>query len=140
MAPAMQPDRLTVLATDWFRGEAPAVGQAREFVRGILGLGWPGLDDLLLMVSEVVTNAVRHTASGDSGGHFDLTISAAGHAVRIAIADGGGPSEPHLRNGDAEPDVLTSGRGLRIVEALATRWGHTGDELGRVVWFEVEGR
>jgi hypothetical protein len=33
--------------------------------------------------------------------------------------------------------VLTGGRGLRIVDMLATKWGHAGDELGRVVWFEV---
>jgi hypothetical protein len=33
--------------------------------------------------------------------------------------------------------MLAGGRGLRIVEMLADRWGHAGDELGRVVWFEV---
>jgi hypothetical protein len=33
--------------------------------------------------------------------------------------------------------VLTGGRGLRIVDMLAAKWGHAGDELGRVVWFEV---
>jgi hypothetical protein len=32
---------------------------------------------------------------------------------------------------------LTGGRGLRIVDALASKWGYAGDELGRVVWFEV---
>jgi len=136
----MQTERLAVLAADWFPGEAAAVGQAREFVRGVLGNAWPRLDDLLLMVSEVASNAVRHTASGDDGGWFDLTVSAAGFVVRIAIADGGGSSEPQAPDGEGEPDVLTCGRGLRIVNALAHRWGHTGDELGRVVWFEVECR
>ena len=134
----MQTERLAVLAADWFPGEAAAVGQAREFVRGVLGNAWPGLDDLLLMVSEVASNAVRHTASGDDGGWFDLTVSAAGFAVRIAITDGGGSSEPQIADGDGEPDVLTGGQGLRIVDALAHKWGHTGDELGRVVWFEME--
>ena len=136
----MQTERLAVLAADWFPGEAAAVGQAREFVRGVLGTAWPRLDDLLLMVSEVASNAVRHTASGDDGGWFDLTVSAAGLAVRIAIADGGGSSEPQIPDGGGEPDVLTGGRGLRIVDALACKWGHTGDELGRVVWFEMECR
>jgi anti-sigma regulatory factor (Ser/Thr protein kinase) len=134
----MQTERLAVLAADWFPGHAAAVGHAREFVRGVLGDAWPRLDDLLLMVSEVASNAVRHTASGDPGGWLDLTISAAGSAVRVAIADGGGSSEPQIPDGGGEPDVLTGGRGLRIVDALADRWGHTGDELGRVVWFEVE--
>lgn len=136
----MQPDPLTVLAADWFPGEASAVGQTREFVRGVLGNAWPRLDDLLLMVSEVAANAVRHTATGDSGGCFDLTVSAAGQVVRIAIADGGGSSEPQISDGSGEPDVLTDGRGLRIVDALSDRWGHTGNELGRVVWFEVATR
>ena len=94
MAQAMQTERLAVLAADWFPGEAAAVGQAREFVRGVLGNAWPRLDDVLLMVSEVASNAVRHTASGDDGGWFDLTVSATGVAVRIAIADRGGSSEP----------------------------------------------
>jgi len=140
VARVMQTERLTVLAADWFPGETVGVGQAREFVRGILGSAWPRCDDLLLMVSEVASNAVRHTASGDGGGWFDLTIAAAGFGVRIAIADGGGSSEPRISDRGGEPDVLTGGRGLRIVDALADRWGHTGNELGRVVWFEVECR
>jgi hypothetical protein len=37
-------------------------------------------------------------------------------------------------------DALTGGRGLRIVDTLADRWGHGGDELSRVVWFEVTGK
>ena len=140
MAQVMQTDRLAILAADWFPGEGASVGQAREFVRGVLGSAWPRLDDLLLMVSEVASNAVRHTASGDDGGWFDLTVSAAGYAVRIAIADGGGSSEPRIPDGGGEFGVLTDGRGLRIVDALADEWGHTGDDLGRVVWFEVDCR
>ena len=38
----MQTERLAVLATTGFPGEAAAVGQAREFVRGVLGSAWPG--------------------------------------------------------------------------------------------------
>jgi len=140
MAQAVRAERLAVLAADWFPGEAAAVGQAREFVRGVLGDAWPGLEDLLLMVSEVASNAVRHTASGDRGGWFDLTVSAAGYTARIAVADGGGSSEPLIPDGGGEFAVLTGGRGLRIVDALADRWGYTGDELGRVVWFELTGK
>lgn len=140
VAPVVQAESLTVLAADWFPGEAGAVGHAREFVRGVLGDAWPGLDDLLLMVSELASNAVRHTASGDAGGWFDLTIAASGYTVRIAIADRGGSSEPRMPAGGGESGVLTGGRGLRIVDALADDWGHGGDELGRVVWFELTGK
>jgi hypothetical protein len=72
MAPAVLAEGPAVLAADWFPGEASAVGQAREFVADVLGKGWPGLDDVLLLVSEISSNAVRHTASGDDGGWFDV--------------------------------------------------------------------
>jgi len=142
MAPAGRAERLAVLAADWFPGEAAAVGQAREFVRAVLGEDCPGLADVLLMVSEIASNAVRHTASGDSGGWFDLTVSLTGNTVRAAVADLGGSSEPRLPGdgGQLGAGVLTGGRGLRILDALADRWGHAGDELGRVVWFEITGR
>jgi serine/threonine-protein kinase RsbW len=118
-----------------FTGEAMSVGQAREFVGGVLGAGWPGLDDVLIMVSEIASNAVRHTASG-AGGWFDLSVTAAGSTVRVEVSDSGGSSEPRIPNDGGELDALTGGRGLRIVDALASYWGSRGDELGRVVWFE----
>ena len=139
MAAAVPAERLAVRAAEWFPGEAASVRQARKFVGGVLGADWPGLDDVLLMVSEIASNAVRHTASGDDG-WFDVTVSAAGCTARVAVADGGGSSEPRLPDDGGKAGVLTGGRGLRIVDALADGWGHGGDELGRVVWFEVTGK
>jgi serine/threonine-protein kinase RsbW len=131
-----------MVAADWFPGEAAAVGLARDFVAGVLGPGWPGLDDVLLMVSEIASNAVRHTASGDGGGWFDVTVSADGYKARVEITDRGSSSEPRIPDDDGGlgAGVLTGGRGLRIVDALADGWGHGGDELGRVVWFEITGK
>ena len=91
------------------------------------------------MVSEIASNAVRHTASGD-GSWFDLTVTASGYAARVEIADRGSSSEPRIPDQSGEAGALTGGRGLRIVDALADRWGARGDELGRVVWFEVTGK
>lgn len=139
MEPAVQAERAAVLAADWFPGEAASVGQAREFVRGVLGDCWPGLDDVLVMVSEIASNAVRHTASGDDG-WFDVLISVTGWTARVAIADRGSSSEPRIPESDGSLDEMTGGRGLRIVDTLADRWGHGGDELGRVVWFEATGK
>lgn len=136
MALAVRAERPAVLTTAWFPGRSAEVKHAREFVRGVLGADWPALDDVLLMVSEIASNAVRHTASADEGGSFDLTLSADDDTLRIAIADRGSSAEPCLRDG-GELGTLTGGRGLQIVDALASSWGHTGDELGRVVWFEV---
>jgi len=136
-------ERPAVLAADWFPGEAAAVGAARQFVAGVLGRDWPGLDDVLLMVSEVASNAVRHTASGDGGGWFDVLVSLTGQTARVEIADRGSSSEPSIPDDHGDRPgtaVLTGGRGLRIVDALADRWGHGGDELGRVVWFEITGK
>lgn len=126
---------MPVLAQRRFAGQAPAVGQARRFVAGVLGDDWPGLDEVLVLVSEVASNAVKHSASGD-GGTFEIAVSAEGDSVRVEVADQGGGSEPKVTDENTCTDVLTGGRGLRIVDMLAAKWGHAGDELGRVVWFE----
>jgi len=135
----VQAERAAVLAADWFPGDAASVRQSREFVRGVLGESWPCLDDVLVMVSEIASNAVRHTASGDNS-WFDVTVSVTGRTARVAIADRGSSSEPRIPDSGGGFDALTGGRGLRIVDTLADRWGHGGDELGRVVWFEVTGK
>jgi anti-sigma regulatory factor (Ser/Thr protein kinase) len=87
-------------------------------------------------VSEVASNAVKHSASGD-GGAFEVSVAVSGESVRVEIGDQGSASEPRLADDELPADVLTGGRGLRIVDMLAAKWGHAGDELGRVVWFEV---
>jgi serine/threonine-protein kinase RsbW len=135
-------DGATLLAATWFPGEAEAVGQAREFITAALGPHWPRLDDAQLMLSEIASNTVRHTASGDRSGWFDVVVSKSGDTVRVAVADRGGSSEPRMADdgGELGAGVLTGGRGLRIVDALADGWGHHGDELGRVVWFEITGK
>jgi serine/threonine-protein kinase RsbW len=143
-APVVLAERPVVLAADWFPGEAAAVGLARKFVAGVLGRDWPGLDDVLLLVSEIASNAVRHTASGDGGGWFDVLVSLTGQTARVEIADRGSSSEPRIPGDDGDgglgAGVLIGGRGLRIVDSLADGWGHGGDELGRVVWFEITGK
>jgi serine/threonine-protein kinase RsbW len=128
-------ERLTVLADGRFAGEAASVTQARALVGEALGADWAGLDEVLLIVSELASNAIRHTASG-AGGTFAVVVSAAGRTTRIEVTDAGGPTWPRIPDGDADPDG-DGGRGLRIVEGLADRWGHDGDASGRVVWCEI---
>ena len=72
-------------------------------------------DTVLLLVSEVVTNAVRHAATP-----FELTISVTGPEVMIAVVDHDRAHHPQVRNPRPQD---TSGRGLRIVDELATSWG-----------------
>ena len=133
----MPGNQAATLAQLWFPGQASAVGQARRFVASVVGEDFPALDDLLVLVSEVAANAVKHTASGD-GGAFEIVVWVNEGAVRVEVGDQGGASEPRLADDGVSADALTGGRGLRIVDALAAKWGHAGDELGRVVWFEVE--
>jgi anti-sigma regulatory factor (Ser/Thr protein kinase) len=133
----MPGNQAATLAQLWFPGQASAVGQARRFVTSVVGEDFPALDDLLVLVSEVAANAVKHTASGD-GGAFEVAVWVNEGAVRVEVGDQGGASEPRLADDGASADALTGGRGLRIVDALAVNWGHAGDELGRVVWFEME--
>lgn len=107
----------------------------RSYITDRLGSDWPGLDDVLLLFSEIASNAVRHTASGDDGG-FRVAVRVNGSTVRIEVGDDGGSSSPQIAE-SRNAEALTGGRGLRIVDVLADSWGHSGDELGRVVWFEV---
>ena len=72
-------------------------------------------DTVLLLVSEVVTNAVRHAATS-----FELTITVDGREVMVAVVDHDGGHRPQVRNPKPHD---TSGRGLRIVDELATSWG-----------------
>ena len=67
-----------------------------------------------------------------------VAVFATGLAVRVAVADQGGATEPVLSGSAADAEGgMTGGRGLHIVDILADRWGHRGDVLGRLVWFEV---
>ena len=90
----------------------------------------PRVDDLLVCVSEVVTNAVKHARSAS-----EMRVRQLGGTVRVEVIDGDAQQRPAV----SEPDPLApSGRGLRILDQLAARWGShpTGD--GKAVWFELD--
>jgi anti-sigma regulatory factor (Ser/Thr protein kinase) len=123
-----------------FAGQPGQVGQARRFVRRVLAAGLladSGLTaDAVLLTSELAANAVQHTASGQ-GGTFAVTVCPCPPAVRICITDGGAPAGPSVT---APGPLSASGRGLAIVAALASRWGHHAGPGGRTVWFELGSR
>jgi anti-sigma regulatory factor (Ser/Thr protein kinase) len=98
-------------------------------------LGHALFEDMRLLVSEVVTNAVRHPAtSDDSSIMFELTVGI--DMVRACVTDPGPGFEPAEREPDDDP---ASGWGLFLVEQLSDRWGV---ELagGTSVWFEIDRR
>ncbi len=90
----------------------------------------------MLLVSEAVTNALLHSASGDEGGSFEVVckLDRSGR-LRVEIYDGGSTNRPRRRV--HFPDALT-GRGLELFDALANRWGSSGGRRGHVVWFELD--
>jgi serine/threonine-protein kinase RsbW len=90
-------------------------------------------DDLTYVASELAANAVAHTASGRPGGLFVVVVTWSPSVVRIAVADGGAPSGPHMV---ADP-AGERGRGLLVVTGLAARTGVCGDRRGRLVWADV---
>lgn len=107
-----------------------AVTQARHYVLDILdGIGDVVAGDAAVMVSELATNSVRHAASG-----FTVSVDRTTELITVAVADPG-PGEPRMR---APKPTDGSGRGLRIVNALADQWGiKTNPGPGKSVWFTI---
>ena len=119
-------------ATGHFARHADQTAAARSFVRRTLvDWGVAKVDDVVLMVSELFTNAVLHGA-----GDVEVALSLSGEHVRLEVTDGGGvPVPSEVR--PPTPDAIT-GRGLAIVDALADRWGNGNDPAGRTrVWIEI---
>jgi anti-sigma regulatory factor (Ser/Thr protein kinase) len=106
------------------------VTAARHLVRADLvarRLSSHVVEDALVVVTELVGNAVRHARplrGENRPGVVILRWDVTGEHVRIEVTDGGGTHEPHV-----EPPSLadTGGRGLAIVSAVARDWGVTSD-------------
>jgi anti-sigma regulatory factor (Ser/Thr protein kinase) len=109
--------------------EAPAT--ARRALKGLTGRISEGrARDLALLVSELVTNAVRHA----HGERLRLVVTLDARALRVEVHDPGNGFEPR----EPEPDpTRPSGWGLFLVDELADRWGV--DRTPRtLVWFEMD--
>lgn len=90
------------------------------------------VDDACLAVSEVVTNAVRH--SGARQAPVEIRVRAHDRTVRVEVQDAGPGFEPG-RLGPPDP-VRGSGYGLQILERVTDRWGLSG-RSPTTVWFEL---
>jgi hypothetical protein len=94
----------------------------------------PIRDVARLLVSEVTTNALRHTASGTAEGGFRVSYELGEDRLRVEVYDAGSLTAPERRAHDLE----APGGGLELLDALASRWGTLGGPEGRVVWFELD--
>lgn len=105
-----------------------SVPVARRFAREQLRQSQSDVDTVVLLVSEVVTNAVLHARS-----EVVLLIQQREDVTRIEVSDAS-PVPPRLHHFTAES---ATGRGLRLLDQLALRWGTDSSGTGKVVWFEV---
>jgi anti-sigma regulatory factor (Ser/Thr protein kinase) len=90
------------------------------------------LEDLRLLVSELVTNSVRHAGLGESQ-TIELKVKILPDVVRVEVNDQGSGFEPTPRSAASEDQ---SGWGLFLVSRLSDRWGVSSDGVTRV-WFEL---
>jgi Histidine kinase-like ATPase domain len=117
------------------------VACARDFTRQALyDWGWlpgtsaaarAGAEDVLLVVSELVTNACLH-----AGGAEELRLRFADGVLRMEVADRGtGRPEPRIPHRGSRP----GGHGIFIVQRLCAKWGTEPDEdgPGKTVWAEI---
>ncbi|WP_433336401.1 ATP-binding protein [Spirillospora sp. CA-294931] len=121
---------LTALRTLRFPAAEPSVRAARRRARELLGPAFPGLFEITVVVSELVTNALRHSRSGE-GGQVTVRFLAGEGLLRLEVADDGSGGFPRLREPDERGE---NGRGLHVVEALALRWGVTRRAGTTAVW------
>jgi DNA-binding NarL/FixJ family response regulator len=114
-----------------FPSEVQSAGAARRFASTVLGTwGCEELTDaVLLLVSELVTNAVIHAHSD-----VDVILRLRPSRVRVEIVDS---ASEYVQRRDAASDDQ-SGRGMALTEALAAAWGVDTLVAGKSVWFEVQ--
>jgi serine/threonine-protein kinase RsbW len=116
-----------------FPGTARQVSSARRFVTSLMD-GSPLRDDAVVVVSELFTNAVRHTRSGLPGGLVVVQLSRWLLGVRIAVTDQGSALQPVIRSPGSYREPIDSGNGLYLVARLSRRLEWHDDPSGRTVY------
>lgn len=120
-------------------GADPAeVGRARRWARSrLIGSGMeddePVAETLILLISELVTNAVVHTGCPAVLRMLFGSTGSTG-TVRVEVADTS-CRPPRPRHAEGED---TGGRGLELVDGLADRWGWQPEGAGKRIWCEVD--
>jgi phosphoserine phosphatase RsbU/P len=120
------------------RADRHAPAAVRSVIRQVLDeTQLPAIaDDVLLLATELTTNAVLH-----AGTDLHVTVEVDAARVHVAVADGHRGELPVLDSTSAmRRPLLSHGRGLILVDQIATRWGVVHDNSGKTVWFDIEHR
>jgi anti-sigma regulatory factor (Ser/Thr protein kinase) len=110
-----------------------AAGIAREATRDALeswGLSQVA-DDAILLVSELVGNAIRHAFN--DGSDLELGLAVSGTVLRIEVCD----ADPQCPQPRSPTEFDDSGFGFVLVQELASQWGVTQIGNGKAVWAEL---
>ncbi len=114
-----------------------SVGEARETVAADLAArGCPGelVEDAVLVLSEIVSNALKHARPLPSG-KIRVRWAVTSRGVDLEVSDGGGGTRPRI----TVPSMsATGGRGLGIVNDLSREWGVAEDGAETRVWARVD--
>ncbi|CAN5216301.1 hypothetical protein BH24ACT1_BH24ACT1_11530 [soil metagenome] len=108
------------------------MGEARLFVREALAItDAPAdvVDSAVLLVSELATNVTLHARTD-----LQVTLRFEDNTLWGEVKDW----NSRLPQPCMTPDGATTGRGLLLVDAVATRWGIERDDDGKAVWFSLE--
>lgn len=123
------------LASVVLPGRPGHVRAARDFTGQVLG-DHPCTELAILLVSELVTNSVKHSRSAGPEGTIGVTVTGTSDSIRVAVADAGGVTVPEAR--PAGPPDDEGGRGLQLVAELAGEWGYQRTAAGCVTWFRLK--
>jgi anti-sigma regulatory factor (Ser/Thr protein kinase) len=113
-------------------GQPETLALARAWVLALLPEACPRADDVALVVSELATNAVLHSASGAPGGTVDVLVDIELDAVAVAVVDQGPALVPAMR------PAGEGGHGLALVTELADAYEVTCTETSRTVWCRLD--
>jgi anti-sigma regulatory factor (Ser/Thr protein kinase) len=111
------------------------VAAARRFVAELLARGSDARETARLLVSETVTSMLDQAPYGRGDGAFEITCAVDDHRLYVEVSDDGGPARLRRRVHHVHSE---RGRGLQLVQALASRWGVREDVAGRTIWFELD--
>lgn len=106
--------------------EPLSVRNVRELVAKGLHDTTHSIDDVVLVASELATNAIAHARTP-----FKVRLTAPGDHVRLEVSDQSSVIP-------AIEQLSGSQRGLRIVQALSSRWGIDPDESGKTIWVDFD--